>query len=225
MGWLAALWHDVLRHVHEFEIAPPRTVDQLMAWIGLLALLYACFRYVRGWIATILLATPLFRVVVTAVQLRAFRQQLAVREARGMFEARLATLYLDSRLDGATAIFVLGFVLLGVAATVGHEAVVWLAIGFGALLFVSIEMTRADDRALMRLLAGKDSRYVRLLIRAKLYEAEFGDLDFLQDARAMIVEELPRVQEYLRLIRARLGLPEHDFPDLQKVTSSSDASD
>lgn len=221
MGWLAALWQDVLRHVHQFELAAPRTVDQLMAWVALLALLYAIWRYLRGWVLAILMSRPQIRVIVTAMQLKNFRVFLDRQADRGFFEPRLGTLYLAALLGATQSLVVLGFVVMGIAAMIGDAAAFWIAIGFGALVIAALEASCADVFSLIRLLAGRNSRYAHLLIRAKIYaDAEIvRKHDLLKDQHATIIKELPLVLQRLRRIRKSLGLPEQDFPDLEKVTS------
>lgn len=140
--WLYALWRDALSYVHAFEIAPPRKLEELLAWIAFLGMCWAVAKAVwRRLIALIAAApgTPVIRG--SALFVKIVRARLEIFAKVGHMDSRTASLAVSNDVIFSTALIpiALGLAFLVSSASPSAQFLVGLALtGFGFLWFLAV---------------------------------------------------------------------------------------
>ncbi len=213
MDWASALWADIVRHAGAFEVSPPRTVDQLMAWIGLFALLIAAFKILKKRFREALEdIRPTAKFRNTALTIHSLRTNLQTAVNSGAGDVRVAGLRNTAEAFDILTLILISLVIIGIATALGTEAT-WGAIGLMTALAAISWSISSDYYAMIKLvlgnapLAGKSARYAMHIQRAETYLAvdpplQFDDR-FTKKSLDRMREDLPKVKALLAELRAR----------------------
>ena len=214
MDWLNALWLDLSRHIHEFEIGPPRTVDQLVAWFGLFGILYAAYKSLRRIADKIKsrFGGPIAKFRAAASKVERFQSDLNGLVHDGLFQPSLAPVALMSLIYVSLGTIFGGLAMLTTGFLFGGGWVLSFALAGSILLAAMFRNMGVNIVAVIAALARGRGSLMQALVDGHRYLGQGYDHLFVGDEkltseREKLRQNVTSLIAQIDSIRAQCAIP------------------